>query len=88
MSQISGLARGQVLTTFIVEFKDAYLALERVAQLFRRQQVQIEYLTLAHRSILMRLTIVAHLDERPARRLEMLLWKQVNVVSVRVLSGT
>lgn len=70
----------EVLRTFVVELNDSYLAIERVAQLFRHRQVKVEYLTLAKRSI----TIVAHVDGQAARRMELSLWKLVNVVSVQV----
>jgi acetolactate synthase small subunit len=75
------------LITFAIEFNDSYLALERVCQLFRRQHFEILYLTCAKRNkLVVRLTISAEVDDQSVRRLELCLFKLVNVASVHVSS--
>lgn len=75
--------------TFVVYVEDKPGVLNRVASLFRRRAFNIESLTVGHAEVpgASRMTIVVRTDAVGARRLEANLYKLVNVLRVRDISG-
>ena len=75
--------------TFVVHVEDKPGVLNRVASLFRRRAFNIESLTVGHTEVagVSRMTIVVDTDDNGARRLEANLYKLVNVLRVRDLTG-
>ena len=75
--------------TFVVHVEDKPGVLNRVASLFRRRAFNIESLTVGRTEVaaVSRMTIVVDTDDNGARRLEANLYKLVNVLRVRDLTG-
>jgi acetolactate synthase-1/3 small subunit len=77
------------LRTFVATVEDVPGVLNRVASLFRRRAYNIVSLTVgrSEEEGVSRLTVVVEADEATAHRLEASLYKLVNVLEVRELSG-
>jgi acetolactate synthase-1/3 small subunit len=75
--------------TFVATVEDVPGVLNRVASLFRRRAYNIVSLTVGRSEDegVSRLTVVVEADEATAHRLEASLYKLVNVLEVRELSG-